>query len=120
MTQQALDRRRFDHIGVPTTEAKEGAVWLEEDGVWITSPRAHPLNVEWVRYAPDSRMHAKLQSGFHVAYRVDDLGKALEGREVIVPPQDVGDGFMTVAFVDVEGLVVELIQYADPDEEGWI
>ena len=111
---------RFDHIGVPTTEAKEGAVWLEDDGVWVTSPRAHPLSVEWVRYAPDSRMHPRLKGGFHVAYRVDDLAEAIAGHEVLVPPQEIGDGFMTIAFVDVDGLVVELIEYGDPDEKGWI
>lgn len=111
---------RFDHIGVPTTDVKEDAVWLEDDGVWVTSPRAHPLNVEWVRYAPDSPMHPRLQGGFHIAYRVDDLGEAIEGHDVLVPPQDVGDGFMTIAFVEVDGLVVELIEYGDPDEEGWI
>lgn len=119
-TAHALDRTRFDHLGVPTTDVKEGAVWLEDAGVWITSPRAHPLNVEWVRYAPDSPMHPRLRSGFHIAYRVGDLRKAIEGHEVLVAPQDVGDGFMTIAFVDVDGLVVEFIEYGDPDEEGWI
>jgi catechol 2,3-dioxygenase-like lactoylglutathione lyase family enzyme len=116
----ALHRSRFDHVGVPTSEAKDGAVWLEADGVWVTSPRAHPLNVEWVRYAADSSMHPRLRSSFHVAYRVDDVRRAVEGHEVLVPPRDVGGGFATIAFVDVDGLVVELIEYADPDEEGWI
>ena len=28
-------------------------------------------------------------------------------------------GFLTVAFVDVGGAIVEFMQYGDPDEEGW-
>jgi hypothetical protein len=118
--QGRLHRSRFDHVGVATTQAREGEVWLEQDRVWITSPRAHPLNVEWVRYAADSPMHPRLRQGFHIAYRVDDLRAAIEGRDVLVPPLDVGDGFATVAFVEVDGLVVEFMEYADPEEEGWI
>jgi catechol 2,3-dioxygenase-like lactoylglutathione lyase family enzyme len=117
----AFDRRAFDHIGIRTTEEKDGAVWLENDGVWVTSPRAHPLNVEWVRYAPNSRMHPCLRDHeFHLAYRVPDLAEALRGRNLIVPPLDLGGGFATIAFVDVDGMIVELMQYTDPDEEGWV
>jgi hypothetical protein len=116
----AFDRRSFDHIGIPTADEKEGAVWLEPDGVWVTNPREHPLNIEWVRYAPDSPMHPRLRKSFHLAYRVPDLDAALEARDVIVPPLDLGGGFATIAFVDVDGVVVELMQYADPDEKGWV
>jgi hypothetical protein len=116
----AFDRRSFDHIGIPTDEEKEGAVWLEPDGVWVTSPRAHPLNVEWVRYAPNSPMHPRLRESFHLAYRVADLNQALRQRVVIVPPLDLGGGWATIAFVDVDGVIVELMQYADPDERGWV
>jgi hypothetical protein len=115
-----FDRRDFDHIGIPTSEPKEGAVWLEQDQVWVTSPRDHPLNIEWVRYAPGSPMHPRLQTGFHVAYRVTDLRAALEGRDVLVAPLGLGNGFATIAFIDLDGTVVELMQYADPSESGWV
>jgi hypothetical protein len=38
---------------------------------------------------------------------------------VLAEPFDVGDGFLTVAFVQVDGAVVEFMQYANPQEEGW-
>ena len=117
---EPLGRERFDHIGIPTSEAKEGAVWLEEDGVWLTNPREHPLNVEWVRYAPGSPMPARLQNNLHIAYRVDDLEEAIAGHDVLVAPFTIGDGFVTIAFVEIDGLVVELMRYGDPAEEGWL
>ena len=116
----SFDRRSFDHIGIPTHDEKQGAVWLQPDGVWVTNPRDHPLNVEWVRYAPDSPMHPRLRESFHLAYRVPDLDKALERCDVIVPPLDLGGGFATIAFVDIDGVVVELMEYADPNERGWV
>jgi hypothetical protein len=115
-----FDRSRFDHVGIPTDEDKNGFVWLERDRVWVTSPRDHPLNIEWVRYAPGSRMHPRLQANLHIAYRVDDLAASLEGCAVLVPEFDLGNGFATIAFVDIDGVIVELMQYADPDEQGWV
>lgn len=116
----SLDRRDFDHVGIPTDEEKDGAVWLETDRVWVTNPREHPLNIEWVRYAPDSPMHPRMKASFHVAYRVPDLAAALHGLDVLVGPLDVGDGFATVAFVDGGEFILELMQYRDPDESSWV
>ena len=55
----------------------------------------------------------------HVAYRVGDVRAAIEGLEVLAEPFDVGNGFLTVAFAMVDGAVIEFMQYANSDEEGW-
>lgn len=114
-----FDRSRFDHIGLLTTERKPGESWVEATRVWVTSPRASAANVEWLRFEPDSPVTGPLRTEPHVAYRVDDVRAAIEGQSVLAEPFDVGDGFLTVAFVEVEGAVVELMQYANPDEQGW-
>src|SRR3990170_1804448 len=114
-----FDRSRFDHIGVVTPEKKQRESWVEATRVWVTSPRAHPYNVEWLRFEPDSPVTGPLRERPHVAYRVDDVHGALEGHDVLAEPFDVGDGFLTVAFVAAEGAVVEFMQYANPDEAGW-
>jgi len=114
-----FDRSRFDHIGLVTDDAKSGESWVEETRVWVTSPREHPYNVEWLRFEPDTPVTGPLRTEPHVAYRVDDAQAAIEGLEVLAEPFDVGDGFLTVAFVIVDGAVVEFMQYANPTEEGW-
>ena len=114
-----FDRSRFDHIGVVTDEPKPGESWVEATRVWVTSPRAHPFNVEWLRFEPDSPVTGPLRTQPHVAYRVGDVHQAIEGHTVLLEPFDVGDGFLTVAFVEVGGALVEFMQYANPDEEGW-
>jgi hypothetical protein len=50
---------------------------------------------------------------------VEDIYRAIEGHSVIAEPFDVGNGFLTVAFVRVGGAIVEFMQYANPGEEGW-
>jgi hypothetical protein len=112
-------RSRFDHIGLVTHDAKPDESWVEATRVWVTSPRGHPYNVEWLRFERDSPVTGPLRTEPHVAYRVDDVEAAIEGLEVLAEPFDVGDGFLKVAFVIVDGAVVEFMQYARPDEEGW-
>jgi hypothetical protein len=116
---QAIDRASFDHVGLITDEKKAGESWVEATRVWVTSPRADPFNVEWLRFEVDSPVKGPLRTEPHVAYRVPDVHAAVEGHDVLAEPFDVGDGFVTVAFVSVDGAVVEFMQYTDPDEEGW-
>jgi hypothetical protein len=115
-----FDRSRFDHIGVVTTEKREGESWVEATRVWVTSPRAHPFNVEFVRFEEDSPVTGALRTEPHLAYRVDDVAKAIEGHEVLAEPFHPAPdpAFLMVAFVWADGAVVEFMQYADPEEEG--
>jgi hypothetical protein len=118
----ALDRSRFDHIGLVTDEKKEGESFVEATRVWVTNPRASPFNVEWLRFEADTPVTGPLRHHPHVAYRVDGLAGALEGHTVLAEPFDPtgrGDDFLRAAFVLVDGAVVELMEYGDPDEEGW-
>jgi len=88
----------------------------------VTSPRANPFNVEWLRFDPDTPVSGPLRHQPHVAYRVDDLAGALEGQTVLAEPFDPtgrGDDFLRVAFILVDGAVIELMKYADADEKGW-
>jgi hypothetical protein len=116
-----FDRSRFDHIGVVTEERRAGESWVEPTRVWVTSPRAHACNVEFIRFEPDSPVTGPLRSEPHVAYRVDDVSAAIEGHEVLAEPfQPAPDpAFLTVAFVLVDGAVIEFMQYGDPNEQGW-
>ena len=114
-----LDRSRFDHVGIVTEKPQEGESWVESTRVWVTSPRAHPSNIEWLRYEPDSPVTGPLRSEPHVAYRVNDVHEAVRGHKVLLEPFDVGNGFATVAFVEIDDVVVEFMQYANPNEEGW-
>jgi hypothetical protein len=117
-----FDRFRFDHMGVVTTERQQGESWVEATRVWVTNPRAHAYNVEFLRFEADSPVTGPLRTQPHVAYRVDDVSAAIRGHEVLAEPFHPAasdPGFLTVAFVHVDGAVVELMEYRHPEEEGW-
>ncbi|GAA1566384.1 hypothetical protein GCM10009827_105080 [Dactylosporangium maewongense] len=115
-----LERHTFDHVGIPTSVVREGEIFVEATRVWLTSPRDHPANIEWLRYEPDTPVPAPVRDEPHVAYRVADLQEALVGHELLMGPFEIGDGFAQIAFILFEGAVVEFMQYRNPDEEGWI
>mgnify|MGYP003335708201 CR=1 FL=1 len=114
-----VKREQFDHIGVITEVEQPGETWVEATRVWVTSPRAHSHNVEFLRFRGDSDLTGPLRTQPHVAYRTTDLEASIAGHEVLLEPFGVGDGFARVAFVLVDGGVVEFMEYRDPDEEGW-
>jgi hypothetical protein len=114
-----LDRHTFDHVGIPTAEPHEGEIYVAENKVWLTSPRDHPAHVEWLRWEEGSPAPEPVTRLPHVAFRVPDLEAAMAGREVLTEPFDIGTDFCRVAFIVVDGGVVELMQYRDPDETGW-
>jgi hypothetical protein len=117
-----IDRSRFDHFGLVTDETKDGESFVAATRVWVTSPRAGGFNVEWLRFEPDTPVTGSLRTAPHVAYRVDDLDAAIEGHTVLAEPFDPtgrGDNFLRVAFVEVDGAVIELMRYGNPDETGW-
>jgi hypothetical protein len=117
---QQFDRSKFGHMGVITEMKQPRESWVEETRVWVTSPREHPYNIEFIRFEPDTPVTGPLRTDPHIAYRVDDVNAAIEGYEVLLGPFDAaGTGFCLVAFVDVGGALVEFMQYADPNEEGW-
>jgi hypothetical protein len=111
-----FDRAKFDHVGFLTTNERPNETWLQAERLWLTDPRDHLCRIEFLRYAPNSPTPARLQQEPHVAYRVDDLEEALrEHSNIIRTPFDPsGAGTLRVAFVDVDGALVEFMEYRMP------
>ncbi|WP_279333627.1 hypothetical protein [Sphingomonas paucimobilis] len=113
-------REAFDHVAFVTSERPPNAVRVEENKVWISSPREHPFNIEFMFYDADSPAPEAVRTKPHVAYRTTDLEEAMRGYKVVQPPFDPsGVGFVKVAFIEAEGVLIELMEYRDPDETGW-
>jgi hypothetical protein len=99
----------FDHVGIPTANKRRGMRFLESKRLWLTSPAEHPFRVEWLWYEPDSPEAELIRTAPHVAYRVDNLEKAMNGLPVIAEPFDVF-GEVRVSFVEVDGAPVEFVE----------
>jgi hypothetical protein len=65
--------------------------------------------IEWVKFDADSPMPELMQKLPHVAYYVDDMEEALEGKELLVPTFSPGEG-VRVAFIIHNGAPVEFME----------
>lgn len=101
---------RFHHIGVPTQEPRPGERYLPQFGMYVSGFPASPYGVEWMRFDPDSPLDEIVRTVPHVAFEVDDIDRALEGKEVLTPPNSPSDGVRAAMILD-NGCPIELIWF---------
>ena len=125
MADQRTGSRRFHHIGLRTTEPQPGENFVTSTRVWVTDPNFHPYRIEYLRYEPDSYLDERFKNTPHVAWVVDELEPWIAGKEIAIPPFEVGDpAFVRVAFVWEEGMVSEYMAFKpgavwfDPNDTG--
>lgn len=100
---------RYHHIGIPTAEPRQGEVYLEGYGVWVTSCDANPYGIEWLRFGPECTLPELVKTQPHIAFEVEDLEQALLGKEVIIEPNSPSAG-VRVAFIVHDGAPVEFLE----------
>ena len=101
--------RTFNHVGIVTTESKEGAVYNEGLSVWLTDYSKSPNRIEFLKFEKGSCLPELVQTNGHIAYTVPCLEKELEGKKVIFGPA-VCDKHLTIAFIEEEGIAIEIME----------
>ena len=103
---------KFSHIGIPTTEEKNWDGLYEPGKIHYTEFTKDEFGVEWIKCDPDSPMPEMFKTVPHVAYQVDNIEVALEGREILVETFSPGKG-VRVAFINHKGSPVEFMEIAE-------
>ena len=75
---------------------------------------ADPWSKEWgqPQYGEKCTLPRIVQEVAHVAFQVENLNEAIEGKEVIIQPNSPSEG-VTVAFILENGAPVELLEFND-------
>jgi hypothetical protein len=100
---------RYHHLGVPTDTPRPNETYLGQFKLYVSGFDTSPYGIEWMRFEPDSPVADILKSVPHIAFEVDDLEAALEGKEILTPPNSPSDG-VRVAMILHNGAPIELIQ----------
>jgi len=106
---EAINLRKFHHVGIPTKEQKPGERYLPEFGMYVSGFEESPFGVEWMRFEPDSPLPPLVQHVPHVAFEVDDLEEELSGQEILIAPNSPSPG-IRVAFIVHNGAPIEFLQ----------
>ena len=101
---------KFNHIGIPTTESFEGEIDLPHLKMTVSDHENNPYGIQWQRYWEDAPYPELVKTVPHVAFEVDDLNTEIEGKKILIQPNSPSVG-LTVAFIEVNGIPVELMEY---------
>jgi len=107
---------RYHHVGIPTRQKREGERYLEEHKVYVAGYGSNPYGVEWMRFEKGCTLPDLVQKVPHVAFAVDDLARAIEGKEILIAPNSPSEG-VTVAFIVDNGAPIEFLQFDRPEDE---
>jgi hypothetical protein len=95
---QIKEEMKYHHLGIPTMTPKDGEMYLEGYDIYFTDHESNPFRIQWMRYGEKCMLPKLVKEIAHIAFEVDDLKKAIEGKEVIIQPNSPSKG-VTVAFV---------------------
>jgi len=104
---------RYHHIGIPTDSPRDGEVYLEKYRMYVSGFETSPYGVEWMRFEEGSPISELVRTVPHIAFEVDDLDRALEGKELIGEPSTPMTG-VKVAMILHNGMPVELLEFSNP------
>jgi len=108
---------QFHHFGIPVQDGDITGVHSEKAGMYTTDNPGN-FRVQWHRFTDDSPLHPLIKNVPHVAFKVNDLARAIEGEEVILGPYEPIDDYL-VAMINDAGVPIELIQTSLDDDELW-
>ena len=101
---------RYHHLGIPSATEHPGELYLPELKVYVSGFESSPYGVQWMRFDADAPFPEVVKTVPHVAFAVDDLAAALEGREILIEPNSPSEG-VTVAMILADGAPVELLEF---------
>ena len=101
---------RYHHLGVPTDLPHAGEQYLEAFKMYVSGFESSPYGIEWMRFGEGSPIPEIIRTVPHLAFEVNNLEEALQGKEVLTPPNSPSVGVM-VAMIIHNGAPIELIQF---------
>ncbi len=101
---------RYHHLGIPTDVPKPGERYIEHLKIHVVGFDTSPYGIEWMRFDPDCPISELVRTVPHIAFEVDDLDSALEGKEILSLPGSPSEG-VRAAMIVHNGAPVELIEF---------
>ena len=101
---------RYHHLGIPTDVPKPGERYIEHLKIHVAGFETSPYGIEWMRFDPDCPVSELVRTVPHVAFEVDDLDSALEGKEILSFPGSPSEG-VRAAMIVHNGAPIELIEF---------
>ena len=104
---------RYHHLGIPHSTPRHGERHLDQLGVHVCGFETSPYGIEWMRFDPHCGVPEIVKTVPHLAFAVDNLDAALEGKQILIAPNAPSRG-VRVAFILDDGAPIELLEFDRP------
>ena len=101
---------KFHHIGIPTTEPKPNEKYLGQFKFYVSGFETSEFGIEWMRFEEGSPVSELIQKVPHIAFEVDDLDFAIQGKEILGEVFSPSKGVKTAMIIE-NGAPVELLEF---------
>lgn len=101
---------RYHHIGIPTDEVRPNEKYLEHLKFYVSGFDTSEYGIEWMRFEKDCPISEIIKKIPHIAFEVDNLDSAIEGKELLGEVSSPGKG-IRVAMIIENGVPVEFIEF---------
>jgi hypothetical protein len=102
---------RFHHMGIPTDTPRPGEQYLEKLKMYVSGFQTSPYGIEWMRFEQDSPVSELVKTVPHLAFEVDDLEIALEGKKLMSEIGSPSEGVRVAMIIDNDA-PVELLEFS--------
>jgi len=100
----------FHHIGIPTNKQMPNEKYIEGLKMFVTGFDTSPYGIEWMRFEDGSPISELIKTVPHIAFEVDDMEKALEGKEILTKAHTISKGIKVAMIIDC-GAPIELLEF---------
>ncbi len=101
---------RYHHLGIPTTEQKPAEKYIAHLKMYVSGFETSLYGIEWMRFEEDSPVAEIIKTVPHIAFEVDDIEQAVDGKEIISYLSIPSPG-VKVAMIVENGAPIELIEF---------
>jgi len=101
---------RYHHIGIPTDEVKPNEKYLEGLKFYVSGFDTSEFGIEWMRFEKDSPISEIIKKIPHIAFEVDNLDSAIEGKKLLGEVSSPSKG-IKVAMIIENGVPVEFLEF---------
>ena len=108
----------YHHTGIPTTESRPGERYSSTFKMYTSGGSDTEFRVQYHRFEPGCPLHPLIQTKQHIAFKVDNLAAAIDGKEVILNPYEPFSGFKVAMIVEC-GMPIEFIETTLSEADIW-
>ncbi len=109
---------KYHHLGIPTTKELPQKDYVPEFKIYASGYYDNPYGIEWMKFDEDCNLPELVKTVPHLAFVVEDIKKAIEGKKILIEPNSPSEG-VTVAFIEDNGAPIEFLQFDKPENEVW-